>query len=42
MKNENGTGTVYKIGGKRRKPWVAIITKGYTLEGKQERKLIGT
>lgn len=27
---------------KRRKPWVAKVTTGYTLEGKQIRKVIGT
>lgn len=42
MKNENGTGTVYKLTGKRRKPWVARITTGYSLEGKQIRKTLGT
>lgn len=42
MKNENGGGSVYKLKGKRRKPWVAIVTLGYTPEGKQKRKLIGS
>lgn len=42
MKNENGSGTVYKLKGKRRKPWVARITTGYSLDGKQLRKTIGT
>lgn len=42
MKNENGTGTVYKLSGKRRKPWVARITTGYSLDGKQMRKTLGT
>lgn len=42
MKNENGSGTVYKLKGKRRKPWVARVTTGYSLEGKQLRKTIGT
>ncbi|WP_304160481.1 tyrosine-type recombinase/integrase [Fusobacterium ulcerans] len=42
MKNENGSGTVYKLGGKRRKPWIARITTGYSLDGKQLRKTIGT
>lgn len=42
MKNENGTGTVYKLNGKRRKPWVARVTTGYSLDGKQIRKTLGT
>lgn len=42
MKNENGSGTVYKLKGKRRKPWVARVTTGYSLDGKQSRKTIGT
>ena len=42
MKNENGTGNIYKIKGKRRKPWAVRVTTGYTLEGKQIRKYIGT
>lgn len=41
MKNENGTGSVYKLKGKRRKPWVARITLGYE-NGKQKKKTIGT
>lgn len=42
MKNENGTGNVYKIKGKRRKPWAVRVTVGYSIEGKQIRKYIGT
>lgn len=42
MKNENGAGNIYKLKGKRRKPWVIRITAGYTVEGKQIRKIIGT
>lgn len=42
MKNENGLGNIYKIKGKRRKPWAVRVTTGYTLEGKQIRKYIGT
>ena len=41
MKNENGSGSVYKLSGKRRKPWVATVTTGYE-NGKQKRKIIGT
>lgn len=32
MRRSNGTGSVYKLQGRRRKPWVAIITKGYELQ----------
>lgn len=38
----NGSGTVYKLSGKRRKPWLARITTGWTDEGKQQYKNIGT
>ena len=41
MKNENGAGSVYKLKGKRRKPWVACVTIGYE-GGKQKRKSLGT
>lgn len=41
MKNENGSGSVYKLKGKRRKPWVACVTIGYE-GGKQKRKVLGT
>ena len=42
MKNANGTGSVYKLNGKRRKPWICVFTTHYTLDGKQKRKMIGT
>ena len=42
MKNENGTGSVYKQKGKRRKPWIAVVTIGYDEQGRQKRKSIGT
>ena len=29
MKNENGSGSVYKLSGKRRKCWVARVTVGF-------------
>ena len=32
MKRANGDGSVYKIGGKRRKPWAARITVGWQLD----------
>lgn len=41
MKNANGDGSVYKLKGKRRKPWVAVVTAGYE-GGKQKRKSLGT
>ena len=42
MKNGNGTGNIYKMKDKRRKPWVVRVTIGYTLDGKQVRKVVGT
>ena len=44
MKNPNGYGTVYKLPGRRRKPWAAIVTSGYELvdgKAKQKRASIG-
>lgn len=41
MKNENGSGSVYKLSGKRRKCWVARVTIGF-VDGKQKRKVIGS
>lgn len=38
MRNPNGYGTVYKLSGKRRRPWVAAITTKYELvDGKAKR-----
>lgn len=42
MKNGNGTGNIYKMKDKSRKLWAVRVTTGYTLEGKQIRKYIGT
>lgn len=42
MRLPNGFGSVYKISGKRRKPWIATITVGWDDNGKQIRKIIGT
>ncbi|MBS9776106.1 MAG: site-specific integrase [Fusobacterium sp.] len=45
MKNANGTGTVYKLKGKRRFPWAALKTVKWETNGKkaiQKRILIGT
>lgn len=41
MRNPNGFGSVYKLSGNRRRPWVARITTGWTDEGKQVYKAIG-
>ena len=42
MKRANGAGSVYKLGGKRRKPWIARFTTGYDDQGNQTRLTIGT
>lgn len=41
MKNPNGYGSVFKLGGNRRKPWCARVTVGWTDEGRQQYKNIG-
>lgn len=41
MRNPNGYGSVYKLKGRRRRPWIAIVTVGWTPEGKQVRQPIG-
>lgn len=35
MRRGNGEGSVFKLGGKRRKPWAVRVTIGFTPEGKQ-------
>ena len=42
MRNPNGFGCVFKLNGNRRKPYVARITTGWTDEGKQQYRNIGT
>lgn len=42
MRNPNGFGGIYKLTGNRRKPYVARITIGWTNEGKQIYKNLGT
>ena len=43
MKNPNGFGSVTRLSGKRRKPWVAKVTVGFDQNtGKQIQKSIGT
>ena len=37
----NGAGTVYKLGGNRRKPFAAVMSVGYTDDGILKRKYIG-
>lgn len=45
MKQPNGFGSVYKLSGTRRKPYRAIVTKGWTIDengkSKQRRETIG-
>ena len=42
MRLPNGYGSVSKLSGKRRKPWVVKVTKGWTDEGVQIREVLGT
>lgn len=43
MKNPNGFGTVTKLSGKRRKPWIVKVTVGFdNVTGKQIQKSLGT
>lgn len=41
LRNPNGYGSVYKLPGRRRRPWIAIVTAGWTENGKQIRQPIG-
>ena len=41
MRRGNGEGSIYKLGGKRRKPWAVRITVGWTTDGKQQYKYLG-
>lgn len=41
MRNPNGYGSVYKLKGRRRRPWIARITMGWAPEGKQLFQTIG-
>lgn len=42
MRNPNGYGSVYKVKGKRRKPYIARVTIGYDFKtGNQIRKVLG-
>ena len=42
MKNSNGSGSISKLKGKRRKPWYVRATIEFSSDGKQIRKSIGT
>lgn len=39
MKRANGTGSIAKLSGKRRKPYVATVTKGWELDGDKHRQI---
>ena len=41
MRLPNGFGTVYKLKGNRRKPYIARVTQGWTDEGTQQRLILG-
>lgn len=41
MRRGNGDGSVYKLSGKRRRPYAVRVTVGYTDEGRQQYKYIG-
>jgi len=41
FKRPNGQGTVYKMHGNRRRPWIARVTTKYRKRGKQEYQNIG-
>lgn len=41
MKNPNGYGSVFRLGGKRRRPWCVRVTVGWTDDGKQKFKNVG-
>ena len=41
MKLPNGFGSCYKLSGRRRRPWIAVVTIGIDEEGKPIRNIIG-
>lgn len=41
MKRANGEGSIFKLSGKRRKPWAVRITTSWTDEGKQQYRYLG-
>lgn len=40
MRRGNGEGSIFKLGGKRRRPWAVRVTVGFTPEGKQITKYL--
>lgn len=38
MRNPNGYGTVYKLKGNRRRPWIARVTVGWDIEKKRQKQ----
>lgn len=41
MRKANGMGSVCKLKGKRRRPWIAKVSIGYDDEGRMQRKVVG-
>ncbi|MGI5840538.1 MAG: tyrosine-type recombinase/integrase [bacterium] len=41
MKVPNGSGSVYRLKGRRRRPWIARVTTGWTSTGRQQFQIIG-
>lgn len=41
LKRPNHAGSVYKLSGRRRNPWAAMLSSGYDKNGKRTRKAIG-
>lgn len=41
MRNPNGYGSITRLSGKRRKPWIVRVTTGWTPEGEQLREVVG-
>lgn len=41
MRNPNGYGSVFRLKGRRRRPWIARVTTGWTDEGKQLTQTVG-
>lgn len=41
MRRGNGDGSIFKLSGRRRKPYAVRVTVGWTIEGKQKYKYLG-
>ena len=41
MRRGNGEGSIFKLSGKRRKPYAVRVTIGWTDDGKQKYKYLG-